>query len=191
MRRLPFPSFSRLSQLVAWMLLGLLLATSAFAHRLDEYLQATTFTLEKDRISLQIRLVPGTEVFHALFDTVDADRNGRISPSEESDYTERVRRDLSLSIDGRPLTLAQTSARFPAVKSMEEGLGEIILTFEARTANDRGRHTLTFSNAHEKDRSVYLVNCFLPRDPALKIVNQSRNESQSLYALAFVVGEAP
>ena len=38
------------------------LATPAFAHRLDEYLQATTIAVEKDRLVLQLRLTPGVAV---------------------------------------------------------------------------------------------------------------------------------
>ena len=41
----------------------LLAGTPASAHRLDEYLQATTISVEKDRVQAQIRLTPGVAVF--------------------------------------------------------------------------------------------------------------------------------
>ena len=35
----------------------------ASAHRLDEYLQATTIALEKNRVHAELRLTPGVAVF--------------------------------------------------------------------------------------------------------------------------------
>jgi hypothetical protein len=40
----------------------LFLAASASAHRLDEYLQATIISVEKDRVQAEMRLVPGVAV---------------------------------------------------------------------------------------------------------------------------------
>ena len=40
----------------------LFVGAPASAHRLDEYLQATTISVEKDRVQAQIRLTPGVTV---------------------------------------------------------------------------------------------------------------------------------
>jgi hypothetical protein len=50
------------------------LATPVFAHRLDEYLQATMIAVENDRVALQLRLVAGTEVARKVL--ADIDTNG-------------------------------------------------------------------------------------------------------------------
>ena len=44
------------------MLLGFLGTIPAFAHRLDEYLQATTVSLDKEHVGLELRLTPGAAV---------------------------------------------------------------------------------------------------------------------------------
>ena len=72
----------------------LLAATPACAHRLDEYLQATTIALEKDRIQAQIRLTPGVAVFPIVFADIDRDADGVVSAAEQRAYAERVLRDL-------------------------------------------------------------------------------------------------
>ena len=50
----------RLLALCAVMLLSA--ATQALAHRLDEYLQATTFIVDGDHVEAQMRLTPGVQV---------------------------------------------------------------------------------------------------------------------------------
>jgi len=57
--------------------------TSASAHRLDEYLQATTISVEKDRIQVQIRLTPGIAVVPSVLRNIDIDADGVISNAEQ------------------------------------------------------------------------------------------------------------
>ena len=109
----------------------LLAATPGFAHRLDEYLQATTISLEKTRVHAQMRLTPGVAVFPTVFANIDADADGLISENEERAYAERVLRDLSLSIDGDRLTPRRLSVKFPSIDELKGGLGEIQLEFYA------------------------------------------------------------
>src|ERR1051325_459872 len=103
--------------------------TPAFAHRLDEYLQATLLWVEKDHIGAQIRLTPGVAVFPVVLATIDADADGRISDAEQSAYVERVLRDVSLTIDADRLQLRVVSAKFATTEEMKQGLGEIQLEF--------------------------------------------------------------
>src|SRR5579862_780337 len=110
---------------------GLLLSLAgiASAHRLDEYLQATLISVEKDRIEVSLRLVPGVAVASAVLAKIDANGDGVISPGEQQAYAQRVLGDLALSIDGRRLTPKLASVNFPAVEQMREGLGEIRIEF--------------------------------------------------------------
>ncbi len=73
----------------------LLVGAPASAHRLDEYLQATTISVEKDRVQAEIRLTPGLAVFRRVLAYIDTDANGVISGAEQRAYAERVRLDLS------------------------------------------------------------------------------------------------
>src|SRR5579862_2598883 len=71
------------------MLLGVIaFSSTALAHRLDEYLQATLVTIDPVEIRFQINLTPGVEVADEVLDQVDRDHDGVISTNEASAYCE-------------------------------------------------------------------------------------------------------
>jgi len=109
----------------------LFVGTPAFAHRLDEYLQATTISVEKDRVQAQIRMTPGVAVFPVVLAHIDTDADGVISEAEQRAYAEGVLGDLSLTIDGDRLQLRLVSSKFANIEEMKEGRGEIQLEFDA------------------------------------------------------------
>ena len=159
-----------------------LLGAPAFAHRLDEYLQATLISVEKDHIQGFMRLVPGEAVSSTVIAMIDT--NGRA-------YANRVLQDLSLKIDGNRLTPRLVSIDVPPTWKMKEGLGEIQLEFSADLPPGPRSRRLVFENHHESRIAAYLVNCLVPRDPNIRIVAQNRNETQSYYQLDFVQAGAP
>jgi hypothetical protein len=163
----------------------------ADAHRLDEYLQATTFSLEKDRVQAQLRLTPGVAVFPFVMSLIDTDGDGVISRREQEAYADRVLGDLSLAVEGDRLKLHLISARFPETEAMKEGLGEIQIDFAAEVLRDSPERKLVFENHHQSRIASYLVNCLLPRDPDIRVIAQDRNYEQSFYRLAYVQGGIP
>ena len=169
----------------------LLAATPASAHRLDEYLQATTLALEKERIQVEIRLVPGVAVFPIVFADIDRDADGVVSGAEQRAYAERVLGDLSLSVDGKRLPLHLVSSRFAQREALQEGRGEIRIQFEADLPDRAPRRRLTFENRHQSRIGAYLVNCLVPRDPDIQITAQHRNLDQSLFQLDYADANAP
>jgi hypothetical protein len=160
--------------------------TPAFAHRLDEYLQATTIAVEKDRVRAQIRLVPGVAVFPVVLAGIDGDADGLISAAERHAYAERVRRDLSLTIDGARVPLRLVSSKASEVQEMKDGRGEIQLEVDANVPPGGHYRRLVFENHHENRIAAYLVNCLVPRDPDLRVTAQNRNYDQSFYQLEYV-----
>src|SRR5690348_8195960 len=169
--------------LVAGIAILLLAGTSGSAHRLDEYLQATTISVEKDRVQAQLRLTPGVAVFRRVFATIDADADGAISEAEQQAYARHVLGDLSLTIDGNHLRLQLLSAKFPGIEEMREGRGEIQLEFTADVPGGGPNRRLIFENHHQSRIAAYLVNCLVPRDPGIRITAQNRNYWQSFYQL--------
>src|SRR5262249_11065045 len=103
----------------------------AFAHRLDEYLQATIISLAEKQVQLSMRLMPGVAVSGAVLAEIDANRDGAISDAEGQAFAERVVHELSLSLDGHPLRPRLVSASFPGIEDMKEGLGEIRIELTA------------------------------------------------------------
>jgi len=168
---------------LATLLLGL--ATSVHGHRLDEYLQATIISVERDRVHASMRLIPGVAVFQAVFASIDTNGDGFISKVEQRSYAERVLRELSLMIDGKRLEATLVSVRFPEVEQLKKGLGEIQIEFTARLPLGGPARKIALENHHQNAISAYLVNCLVPQDPNIRILAQNRNESQSVYLLDY------
>jgi hypothetical protein len=178
---------ARLAVLGAFVLCG---APRAEAHRLDEYLQQTLFEVEPDRVVLHVDLTPGVAVAAKVVPTIDEDRDGALSASEQSAYADEVRRDLSLSLNAAPLPLRVVATRFPTVGEMNAGTGIISLTFEASLPPVGDSANLRFSNRHDAAIASYLVNCLMPRTRAVRVVGQSRSPDQASYQLALAFAES-
>lgn len=158
----------------------------ALAHRLDEYLQGTIISIEKDRLQAQTTLTPGVAVYPIVIAAIDTDGNGIISDTEQRAYGERVLHDLRLAIDGHRLIPRLVSMEFPAIEDMKEGRGEIRIEFSADLPRNGPNRKLTLENHHQSQIAAYQVNCLVSRDPDIRIVAQNRNYTQSLYELDYV-----
>ena len=176
--------------LVAIMGIILWMATPAGAHQLDEYLEATTLSVEADHVSLCVRLTPGVAVAGKVLAELDADGNGSLSETERQAYAERVRRDLVLKVDDRPMQLELVSQTFASVDEMKAGLGEIVLNFRAAIPRAGTTARVVFENRHEAGIGAYLVNTLVPRDPTVRIVGQSRSYDQASYEVDLASGAA-
>jgi hypothetical protein len=164
----------------------LAIGTPVSAHRLDEYLQATTISVEHGNIHAQMRLTPGVAVLPTVLAAIDTNGDGVLSAAEQRAYADRVLRDLSLTVDGDRLPLRLISWKFPKVTEMKEGLGEIQLEFNADVPHSGRNRRLVFENHHQSRIAVYLVNCLVPRDPDIQVTAQRRNYQQSHYELDYV-----
>ncbi len=166
----------------------LLIGTPAAAHRLDEYLQATTISVEKDRVQAQIRLTPGVAVCPVVLASIDTDADGVISEAERRVYAQRVLGDLSLTVDGDRLRLGLVSMKFAKIEDMKGGVGEIQLEFDADVSGGGPNRRLVFENKHQSGIAAYLVNCLVPNDPDIRITAQYRNYPQSFYQVDYTQG---
>ena len=158
----------------------------SFGHRLDEYLQATIFSIETNRVQATLQLTPGVAVFQYVINTIDTDHDGVISKAEETAYAGHVLADLSLSLNGDRLPLQLISVAFPKMEQMKEGLADIQIDFAADVSGSGLERKLVFENRHQSPIATYLVNTLVPRDPTIKITSQQRNYEQSLYQLDYV-----
>jgi hypothetical protein len=165
----------------------LVLATDALAHRLDEYLQATRVSVATNRIDLSIDLTPGVAILDQLWVVIDTDRDGRVSEAEVAAYAQRVLKDIRIGLDEKVLALSLVETSFPALHEVKGGLGVIRIKATAPVGPlSVGRHSLSLTNAHLPAISVYLVNALVPRDQAIKITKQTRDDLQQHYRLEFV-----
>jgi hypothetical protein len=163
----------------------LTLGSGAFAHRLDEYLQAILLSVEKNHLQASMRLIPGVAVAANLLESIDTNGDGTISVAEQRAYAERVLRDLSITVDGKSAGPTLVSEKFPAVEEIKAGLGEIQIEFTVELTRGGPERRIVLENHHRREISVYLMNCLVPRDPDIRIVAQNRNENQSFYELDY------
>ena len=175
-------------------LLGCLLlatAVTAPAHRLDEYLQATRIAVATNRIDVSVDLTPGVAVVSDVLAAIDTNRDAQLSETERQTYAGRLLKDLRVKIDGRDLALTLVETTFPTIAEMREGHG--IIRVKASASIDPlqpGPHRLTLTNSHLPQISAYLVNALVPKDRAIQIKQQTRDELQKDYRLLFTVNPA-
>lgn len=160
-------------------------ATTAHAHRLDEYLQATTILVGVNRVQLQLRLTPGVAVLKSVLAEIDANADGTISDAEREAYARRALRDVSLAVDGQALSINLLAWKFGTLADMREGRGDIEIDVDAVVPRGGAARQLTFDNRHQRAISVYLVNALVPRDPAIHIAQQHRSDDQASYAVDY------
>jgi hypothetical protein len=163
------------------LLAGLFAAATATAsaHRLDEYLQATLVTIERDRVDLEINLTPGVAIAPQVVASIDRDGNNHITADEADAYARAVLASISLEADAhtRPMTL--TSRQFPTLDEMRGGTGTIRLNVTARLPQaSAGTHHVLYRNIHRPDLGVYLANALVPSDRAIEIASQQRDVRQ-------------
>ncbi|MHA3770473.1 hypothetical protein ACXR0O_02925 [Verrucomicrobiota bacterium sgz303538] len=166
----------------------LALQSPAFAHRLDEYLQATLVAINPDDVRLQINLTPGVAVAEQVLDQIDRDHDGVISAKEATAYAEALKGDLTLRLDQRNLELKLTASDVPTIAELRTGHGIIQMEFAATPGVIAvGAHRLTLQSRHLPSVSVYLFNAAKPKSEAVQITKQSRNDNQSTGEIEFTV----
>ena len=163
----------------------LLFGRKAWAHRIDEYLQATILSLQAGEAQASMRLIPGMLVAPSVIAAIDSNHDGAFSESEEQAYAQRVLGDLSLSIDGKPVSPQLLSWSFPSPAQMRDGLGEIQIKYRIDLPPAGHSRALILANHHLNSSSVYLMNAVIPEDHNIRIVGQKRNEVQSMYELDY------
>ncbi len=169
------------------LLLAFFAVTSAvFAHRLDEYLQATLVAIEPNGVRLQINLTPGVDVADKVLAQIDRDHDSAISRSEARAYVELLRRDLTLTLDGQELKLKSTASQFATPVELHSGWGMIQVEFTATLGSlTTGAHKLVFENRHLTTLSVFLLNAAQPGNGAIQIKSQKRTENQASGEIEF------
>jgi len=157
----------------------------AFAHEIDEYVQAALISLEPDHIDVRLRLTPGAAVFAKVLAGIDTNADGALSRTEQQAYSRRVVHDLVLTMNGQPLNPEIVASDFPSIDLMKEGLGQIQIALRVPVEVQGALRMFVLENHHQRAISAYLVNCLTPRDRSLEVIAQHRNHDQSRYELEY------
>ena len=156
------------------------------AHRLDEYLQASRISVDRDRVTVEVDLTPGVEVAAQVIARIDSNRDGRISKDEGAAYANEVVRTTLLSVDHRPVRAVLEDAQFPSLEEMTAGVGVIRLRASATIpAVGAGVHEVFYRNDHQPEISVYLANALVPSDDHIEITGQRRDYAQHELAVDY------
>jgi hypothetical protein len=163
------------------------LAAPLAAHRLDEYLQATRVSINRDRVDLEIDLTAGANIASRILALIDTNQDGSVSDAEADAYAQQVVRALRVDVDGRPASITLTARQFPDPRDVRLGVGTIHLRGIANVAAADGPHHLTYLNTHLPDASVYLVNALEPSTDAIQIGPPHRDAAQRSLTLDYRV----
>lgn len=159
------------------------------AHRLDEYLQASRVSLERDGILLEVDLTPGANIASGIIPLLDRDGDGVVSPTEARAYGQAVLMDLVLEFDGRPAEAMLSRVEVSSLGEIRDGLGTIRLRAAASTGVVlAGTHRLYFRNDHHPGASVYMVNALVPDAAGINVVTQTRDPRQRAVTIEYTVG---
>jgi len=159
---------------------------------LDEYLQTTFIAVGTNQIALSLSLTPGVDVAQLIIPLIDESRDGSLSPQEIAGYADRVRTNLSLTVDSKLQPFVLSGSQFPGIAEMKDGVGAISLQFTAITTNfSAGTHRLRFANGHQTNISVYLVNALVPESKSITIGRQVRDFRQTTLEFEFTVTPGP
>jgi hypothetical protein len=148
------------------------------AHRLDEYLQATRISFARDQLALDVDLTPGASIASGIIGMLDTNNDGAIAPAEAEGYGRIVLSDLSVTLDGKAVTLRLDRVEIPAIDEMRMGTGVIRLRATAAIDASAGRHALQLVNNHRPETSVYMVNALVPDDSGVDVMSQTRDPRQ-------------
>ncbi len=166
--------------LLFWLGMVTTFALPAQAHRLDEYLQATRIDISSNRVNLEINLTPGVEVANVVLSLIDTNYDGGISTVERDAYAKQVLKAIVLEVDKQRHEMKLNRIHYPSVAEMKSGTGIIHLRASAEFAPViPGPHQLYFQNRHQPNISVYLINAYVPKSPAIQITGQRRDVRQT------------
>lgn len=161
--------------------------STVFAHRLDEYLQATLVSIEPGEIRLEINLTPGVAIAGLVLALIDRDHDGVITTNEAAAYAELLKRDLRVHLDQREINLNLTAINFSAPAELRTGWGIIQIEFRGKPGPlAAGSHRIAIENRHLPALSVYLLNAALPKSADIHIARQSRNDTQGTGEIEFI-----
>lgn len=161
----------------------------AWAHRLDEYLQATVIDVSRQEIDVVLRLTPGVDVASQVLRQIDANGDGKLSAQEQQQCAQHIVRQVSLMLDHAYLPLKLSDYVFPSVEKLRAGSGMINLHLTAQAVLEPGTHQLRYNNQGVGPDTVYLVNALLPHNPTIHIQSQKRSSNQAVYDLDFTVDQ--
>lgn len=144
----------------AW-LLPALIPTWAFAHPVDEVVQGAYLTLAPGQVRLELDLTPGTEVADAVLRAIDANGDRRLSDAEGRGFGERVLKQSTISLNGKPVAWRLDRVSMPSYEEVRDATPTLKVYATAPRLERKGAQTLGYENRYQPARSQWIANIFL------------------------------
>jgi len=172
----------------AW---ALNLPTVVAGHQLDEFLGLTHINVNADRAIVSLSLTPGAEIVEPVIARIDRNRDGVFTADEQNVYVDKIRSNLTLAVDDRPVEMVVSRLAFPSLELLRLGQGVIHVELEGRYPRvPVGRHELFYANDNSDEITVYVVNALRPDVPEILIGRQDRDWYQRHVTIGFEVSPA-
>ena len=179
----------RIATIVLAAAMIVLAATDLSAHRRDELLQAARIAIAEDSVAIELSVTPGIAVADHVIEELDRDRDGILSGEEKRVYIDALLTEITLHIDGEPLSLKAT-ATFPALEELRAGDRSIeVRSIASFPRMPTGPHRISFSNGHRRDISAYLANALKPEGDRIAVTAQSRDPDQRMLTIDYSIGD--
>jgi hypothetical protein len=170
---------------VVTLMLDLLSATPAQAHRTEGLLQAALVELLPSQIGVEVTLVPGIDIAPKVVALLDANGDGVFSPSESDDWSGLFMAGQSVTVGGQSLPLTLQSVRASPLAEMTDGHASIRVHYTAELGDlARGSRTIVCANRYEPIPCSYQCNGLVPKAPGVRIHSHRRDERQRELTLA-------
>ncbi len=172
------------------LVLGLLAPSrAAQAHSLDQYLQASYITVGTDQVGVELDLTPGVLVAPEILAQIDADGDQQISDAEGQAYVAAVLSNVTLQIDGQPVSLAVTRIDMPEYLIIQAGYGTIrVFADAALPEGTTSNHALSYANNYAPTGTAYQVNTFVETGTAITLGTQNRDDIQQSITVDYASG---
>ena len=144
----------------AW-LLPALIPGWAFAHPVDEVVQGAYLTLAPGQVRLELDLTPGTEVAFAVLKSLDANGDRRITEAEARAYGERVLKQSTLTLGGKPAAWRLERVDTPAYDELEQSTPTLKIYATAARPDRAGPQAFSYENRYQPAKSQWIANVFL------------------------------
>lgn len=139
--------------------------TLAFGHPHHHIDQQAQLNVSSEAVEIVLRIVPSIDDGAAMFDIVDLDRDGAVSPAEAGAFGAEVLRTVDLRWGGRTLELGDASVTVPSREVVAQGRGVI----QVRAALDldvleQAGQPLELDVAYRRFDPIWFVQPFVSRD---------------------------
>lgn len=150
--------------LVGWGLF-VLSPAPAGAHPLDEAMQFSTLTLDKDQITIEIEIMVGPLLVDRIDDAVDTDHDGQFSAAEQQAWGQQLTHHVSLRVDDRAIPLRLLYVRVPTFRALINGQECVFVRYQANlgAVSDPpdSTHRVTYVNNYMEKLSFYATSVLI------------------------------